>query len=57
MNCSTAYVPAMMAEILGNLMSETELPLPSLPTEYAASDFVLSDYFLTNDLLLLNPQQ
>lgn len=38
-------------------MSETELPLPSLPTECAASDFILSDYFLTNDLLLPNPQQ
>lgn len=38
-------------------VSETEVQLPSHPTECAASDFVLSDYFLTNDLLLPNPQQ
>lgn len=41
---------------LGKLnVSETELPLPSLWAECAASDFVLSDYFLTNDLLLEIP--
>lgn len=37
-------------------VSETELTLPSVPAECAASDFVLSDYFLTNDLLLPNPK-
>lgn len=35
---------------------EIKLPLLSLPTEGAVSDFVLGDYFLMNSLFLPNPQ-
>lgn len=37
-------------------MAETELPLSTLPAEGALSDFALCDYFLTNSLVLPNPQ-
>lgn len=57
MNCATALCVSCCGRNLGEFnVSETELPLPSLPTEGAASDFVLNDYFLTNSLFLPNLQ-
>lgn len=57
MNCATALCVSSRGRHLREFnVSETELPLPSLPTEGAASDFVLGDYFLTNSLFLPNPQ-
>lgn len=57
MNCTTALCVSRCGRNLGEFnVSETEPPLPSLPTEGAASDFVLGDYSLTNSLFLPNPQ-
>lgn len=51
MNCTTTLCVSRCGRNLGEFDgSEKELPLPSLPAEGAASDFVLGDYFLTNSL-------
>lgn len=56
MNCATALCVSCCGRNIGEFnVSETELPLPSLPAEGAASDLALGDHFLTNSLFLPNP--